>query len=278
MSQTTRLIVLSMTLFGAVSGAALAAEAERPWTDTADLSLILTTGNTQTKNIAASNKFVYKWSKAEVVLFAGVLRAENTQRTVANAGGTLQTSESTATTAESYVLDGKYRRDIKEALFWFVGAGWNRNRPTGIDKHLSGGGGLGYRFFKTERNSLVGELGLDYTSEDYTSGTNASFAGARGFVGYERFISKTSKFNSDLEVLENLDDTSDLRAKWVNAVTASLSSQLALKVSHAINYDRQPVTQTLFDPTDPTGTVIEPIDFAFDKTDTVLAASLVINF
>jgi hypothetical protein len=36
--------------------------------------------------------------------------------------------------------------------------------------------------------------------------------------------------------------------------------------------------QTLFDPTDPTGTTIAPVNFEFDKTDTVLAASLVINF
>lgn len=278
MTKTKRLIALSFAVMGAVSGATIAAEGEKPWTDVADLSVIMTTGNSQAKNVAASNKFVYKWTNAELALFAGALRAENTARSVANVGGVLVTNETSTTTAESYILDGKYRRTITEGFFWYVGGGWSRNRPTGIDQHLSGGGGLGYRFLKTERDSLIGELGVDYTSEDYTNGTDASFAGARGFLGYERLFSKTSKFNSDLEVLENLDDTDDLRAKWMNSVTASLSSRLALKVSYTILYDRQPVVQTLFDPTDPTGTIIAPVNFEFDKTDTVLAASLVINF
>lgn len=278
MTHTKRLIALALTVLGAASGAAFAAEGEKPWTDTADLSLILTTGNSQTKNVAASNKFVYKWNNADLTIGAGALRAESTQRSVSNLGGVLQTSETTSTTAESYFLDGKYRRTITERLFWYAGGGWNRNRPTGIDQRLSAGGGLGYRFIKTDEDTLNGELGVDYTSEDYTFGKSASFAAARGFLGYEHLFSKTSKFNSDFEVLENLDDTEDLRARWMNAVTASLSARLALKVSYAILYDRQPVVQSLFDPADPTGTVIAPVAFAFDKTDTILAATLVINF
>lgn len=270
------LTILAVASLAGLAAAARAEEPVRPWTNTAELAAILTSGNSQTRNFALSNKFEYKWSEAELSILAAALRASNTNRSFENSDGALVTTETTETSAEAYSLDGKYRRNIREEFFWYAGAGWLQNRPTGIDSRIYGGGGIGYRFLKDDVQTLVGELGADYTDESRVFGGSASFAGARAFLGYERALSETAKFSSDLEILENLDDTEDLRAKWASAVTASLSTRTALKVGFTVLYDRQPVVRTV---TDTVGPVFGPdLLVPFEKTDTILSASLVVNF
>jgi putative salt-induced outer membrane protein YdiY len=249
----------------------------RPWSDVADFSLILTTGNSETTNFAFSNKYAYKWTESELTIDAAALRTETTTRTLSNPNGVVLETNTKATTAESYALGGKYRHTIHERLFWYGAVGWMRNRFAGVQDRTSGGGGVGYRFIKTDVHSLVGEAGADFTDETQVGGASDSFAGARAYLAYERNLSKTSKFNTDLELLENLDDTDDLRAKWVTSLTASLTAKTALKVSYTTLYDKQPVELLVApDATAPPGT--PSALFEFDDLDTILAASVVVNF
>lgn len=255
---------------------AYAEEPARPWTDSADFGLVMTTGNSQNLNVALSNKFVYKWTNAELTFDAAALRAKSTTRVLTNdtAANTVTKTEFDTINAEAYSLGGKYTRTIRGGFYWYVGAGWMSNKPTGIDNRYGAGGGVGYQFFKTELQSLAVELGVDYTKEKQTSGFSDSFAGARAYLGYLRNISKTAKFTEDFTLLENLSETSDLRAISVSAVTASLTSKLALKVSLTLAYDNQPVVVDV----PPTLAATATAPFEFDKLDTMLIAALVINF
>ncbi len=271
--QSTR-IVLVASLAVVATSLAMGAEPARPWTDAAEVSLVMTTGNSKTTNFAGSNKFVYTWSSSDLTLDAAALRTETSTRTLSNPDGTVRVDERSATTAESYHAGGKYRRTIREGFLWYARAGWLRDRFAGIDDHYAAGGGLGYRFFKTDVHSLTGEFGGDYTWERRAGGVSTSYGGARGFLGYERTLSATSKFATELELLENLKDTADFRAKWVASVTASLTKKLALKASYTVRYDRRPVEITV--PGDVAG--VPEATFTFDTTDTIFAASLVINF
>jgi len=257
-------------------GVALAEEPPRPWSDAADFGLVMTTGNSKALNVTLSNKFVYKWSNAEFTLDAAALRTESTTRTLANdtAANTVTETEVDTTTAEMYALAGKYTHDIREKFFWYAGGGWVSNKPSGIDNRYMAGGGLGYRFFKTEIQTLSVEFGLDYTKEEQTSGVDQSFAGARAFLGYLYNISKTSSFTEDFTLLENLDDTNDLRARSVSAVTASISQKLALKVTLVLAYDNQPVVLDV----QPVLPATQVAQFEYDKLDTILTATLVVNF
>ena len=273
-SKCTLLAVLVMT--AAPMGVALAEEPPKPWTDSADFGLVLTTGNSKNLNIALTNKFVYKWTNAEFTFDAAALRTETTTRTLTNdtVANTVTETELDTTTAEMYALGGKYTRNIRENFFWYVGGGWVSNKPTGIDNRYTAGGGLGYRFFKTELQTLSVEFGLDYTDETQVGGFSDSFAGARAFLGYLYNISKTSTFTEDFSLLENLSDTNDLRARSVSAVTASISQRLALKVSLALMYDNQPVVVDV----QPVLPATQVAQFEYDKLDTILTATLVVNF
>ena len=130
---------------------------------------------------------------------------------------------------------------------------------------------------ENEEHRLQVELGADYTQENQVGGTDDSYAGARAYFGYLWNFTETAKFESSLELLENLEETSDLRAAWISSVTASLTAKLALKASYAVFYDNQPVELIIGpDAGAPLGT--SDAVFEFDDIDTVLSASLVINF
>lgn len=259
---------------GSGSDARAQEQRERPWSNSADLSLVVTGGNSETMNLSLSDRFTYAWSRSELTVNASALRTETTERTLRNVGGEVVVEEDRNKTAEAYALEGRYRHTIRKGFTWFTGAGWQRNRFSGIDARWALDAGLGYRFIRTGFHELRAELGVNHTSEDRAGGDQASYAGVRGYLGYERALSGTSKLTSDVEILENLDEVEDWRAKSVTAVTASLTGAFALKASYTLLYDQRPVTVAV---TDPTGSSPDAT-FAFDKTDQVLAASLVINF
>ncbi len=249
-------------------------ERRRPWSNSADLSLVVTAGNSETLNVSLSDKFTYRWSRSELIVNAAALRTETAERTLQNVGGAVQVTEQRSKTAEAYRLQTRYRHTIRKGLRWYTGAGWQRDRFAGIDDRWSLDGGLGYRFFTSDLHTLQAELGANYTQENRVGGAEASYAGVRAFLEYERALSATSKLNGELELLENLDEMDDWRANSVTSVTASLTQAFALKVSYSVKFDNRPVVVPV---TDPAGTS-PPATFEFDKTDQIVAASLVINF
>jgi len=219
-------------------------EPKRPWTDTAEFSLINTTGNSRTSNVALANKFIYKWERADLTVDAAALRAETDGEK----------------TAEAYSLANKYRRDITDRFLWYGLAGWSRNEFAGFTDRYTGGAGVGYRFMKPEPHSLVGELGLNYTDEHRVEpNPDDSWTEARAFLGYAYTISATAKLEAELEAFENLEESSDWRGRALTSLTAALTQKLALKASYRVIYDHEPVP-------------------GFGKTDTISSASLVVNF
>lgn len=271
--------VAALMAVGVMGGAAVSAaeEPKRAWSDVAELGAVVTTGNSELTNFSFSNKYAYKWTASELHFDVAGLRNETTVKTFSNPGGAVVVTEATGTTAEAYNADLQYRHTIKEQLYWYGAAGWLRNEFAGLDNRLRGGAGVGYQFFKKEKQALRGELGAEYVKEDYVDGTNNSFPTARGFLGYEYLFSEASKFTSDLELNENLDDTSDWRAKLALGLTSSLSKRMALKVGYTILYDNVPVTQLIApDAGAPIGTL--PAVYEFEKADTIFSASVVINF
>lgn len=245
---------------------------KKSWSNSTELALVSTSGNSETSNFAITNKFATSLGKGNLKIDFDALRNETTTRTVQNIGGTLVIDESTQVSAESYKLDGQYNRPISERLNWYARVGWHRNELAGIDNSYSTGGGIGYLFFKNDTHTLNGEIGVGYVQEKFVGGTESDFSELRGFVDYERELSKTSKLFSELELLANLDETSDLRANGLIGASTNLSDRIALAVSYTLKYDGEPVTVMLSDPGFP------DVEFEFDDLDTIFKAAIVINF
>jgi putative salt-induced outer membrane protein YdiY len=272
-------LTVSALAIAIASGGAMAQEETeaRSWTNKTELGFVSTSGNTETTNLTFANKYTHTWTKAEFVFDVFALRAENTERFLSNPDGSVDVTDETKLTAEQYFVAGKYTRQIHEKLGWYGLARWSRNQFAGIQNRMIGGAGLSYTFFSTDVQKLVAEAGIDYTDEEGLSGDSRSFAGMRLFGGYLRKFGKNAEFTSDLEYLMNLDDTADWRVNWVNSVTATLTERIALKFSYAMLYDDQPVVVLVPPDADaPIGTPDAP--FMFDELDTILTASVVINF
>ena len=262
---------LALVMAGTSSAHDPAPPPEKNWSNKTEFGLTTTTGNSETLNVSFANEYKRLWERSELIVDAAALRSETTSVERTAVGGALVVTETDEVSAESYLLGAKYRHDITERLMWYVNGSWTRILQAGVDNRYRTGAGLGYAFLQGGPHTLVGELGGDYTDEEFVDGASDSFANARAFLGYDWAISPNSAFSSDLEGLENLDESDDWRVNWISSITSSLSTRVALKVSYTVLYDNQPVVQVL--------DVGPPVvAFEFDEMDTILTASVVLNF
>ncbi|HJQ98759.1 MAG TPA: DUF481 domain-containing protein [Candidatus Polarisedimenticolaceae bacterium] len=272
---------LFATCFLAAATAGFAQETPtKPWTSITELGFVMTSGNSESQSLNFGEKYTYKWPKAELLFEAAAIRAESTTRTVTNTGGILTESETTETTAELYSFGGKFRRDVTPKFFWYTGGGWLRNELSGIENRMTVGAGVGYKFVDGPKHKLAGELGVNYVKEDYVflqpdGSDSADFGAGRAFLGYLFQMTESAKLTSDLEFVDNLDETDDWRIRSVTAVTANMTKRLALKAGLTLLYDNQPVLE----PIDDLGTpAFDPVFFEYDELDTILTANLVLTF
>ncbi len=244
----------------------------RNWTDKAEVSLVTTTGNSETTTFSLSNEFTQKWTKSELKLFVLALRSEQTTKTAVNDAGTLRVTDSTETTAEVYRLSGKFLREIHETFRWYAEAGWERDRPQGIDDRYYAGLGVAFAVLRRGAHTLDAEAGARFTDETPVGGESDSFGVGRAALAWGWKFSETGELSSSLELLQSFSNSDDTRANWVTSVTSTLTDKLALKVSYTVRWDNDPVREVLSSPG------FDDVVWEHDKTDTILAASLVVNF
>jgi Protein of unknown function, DUF481 len=263
-----------------------AGEKSLKWTDTAELSLVTTSGNSESTTFGFKDTLHKSWERSSFELKAGGVRAQSTAITRIGVGPdpsnfSVHEDRTSTLSAESYFLNGRYDRTISRSFFWFVGAGWDRNRFAGVQNRYSGAGGIGNNWIDSDRVKFRTDYSATYTKEDdvfEAPGIKKDYAGARVTSKFVHKIGATSAFGNDVAIDENLSETKDLRVDMTNWVTASLTSRLALKVSLQWLYDNQPAVQvvSLDNPLGtPTGLTV-PV--SLDRLDSVVTASLVVNF
>ena len=253
------------------------------WHDTAELSYVVTAGNSETNTLGFRNKLWRAWEKSAFELNAGGVRAESTRKFAVAQDPTdpnnFDIEEESDLTAEAYFLNGRYDRKFTARFFWFTSAGWERNTFAGIDNRYTGVGGLGNQWFDTEKLKFRTDYSATYTKEDAVVSDpdfDDSFVGARLSYALEAKFGASTTFTSELIVDDNLEDTADLRGNLLNAVAVAMSKRLALKVSVRLLYDHQPAIGS-FDLFDTAGTSIGTVDDELDTLDTIFTTSLVFN-
>src|SRR5512134_3885884 len=127
-------VFVAVACAGAAPAAAQDAPAEEPlpkWSDTAELGWVATSGNSESSSIGFKNTLTREGKNDLFELKLGGIKVETTTTTVFAVGtpDAVFEDEVTDTTAENYFLTGRYDRNITEKLFWFAGAGWDRNIP-----------------------------------------------------------------------------------------------------------------------------------------------------
>lgn len=220
----------------------LAEETKKSWTWDTEAGYVQTTGNSESGSAHVNSEYKYSWEKAGFSL----------------KGEHISSSQDDNQSAESYKIQEKIDVKIYKGFYAYEGFAWAKDRFAGIDRRYTVQLGLGYIIIETKRNRFVSELGNDYTWEEYLKNTNDDFGSARGFLKYSFSFTETSQFIQEGEVLYNLEDPDDIRMNFITALSASISTNLAMKISYTIKYDRQPAA-------------------GFKKTDTILSSALILK-
>ncbi len=286
-SRVSAVAIGLLVLFVAGPGALSGREEKKnglfhPWAATAEVSYVVTGGNTATSALSLGTSFSRKWTN-DTLLFKGYILTSNATTTTRTAQGTVDDfsiieDKVTRQVAENYVLGGQYDRHISKRLVGQAGLSWDRNRFAGVDDRVMVTTGFGYGWVEDPRTQIKTSGGLTYTVRQYVGQDTESFAGFRLTVAGDQKILDSSAFSTLFVFDDNLNRSSDWRFDWANSVTASISKSLALKVILRTLYANVPALQNLplIDPVgDPTGLFVP---FPLKKLDTFLTTSIVINF
>ncbi len=258
----------------------LAGQDERPlgWTDVAELTFVLTSGNASASTLGLKNTTEHLWDKTSFKFSFGALRTESgtTTRTALGTVDNFTVSETTedVVTAENYYINGRLDRAISDASFLFGGADWDRNTFAGIQNRYGFVGGAGRIWIEKETSKFKTDLGLTYTIQDdviENPDIEDSFIGIRASYDFFHKLTETTDLISELVLDENLNATEDFRADWTNAIAVGMSDRLALKASFQIFYDHDPALTTV-----PLGDaqVLTPLG----TVDTAFTVAIVANF
>ena len=223
----------------------LAQAEEKNWSDQAELSYVKTSGNSDLSTLSLKNELKAKFTD----------RLSSTWKL-----GALSGQNSGVRTAEKFYTELRGDYLFTERIYSYLNLGWEKDSFAGIDRRIYTGPGGGYKFLLGPKHILNGEVGLNYVNEKYTDDTTNDFLSGRLFGKYEFAFNETNKFSQSLEYLHDFESSKHYKVNSETAVTSALNSRFSLKVSYTVNYDHQPVPETL------------------DHTDTTLATALVANF
>jgi putative salt-induced outer membrane protein YdiY len=248
----------------------------------ADLSYVLTSGNSSSSSLGFKGDVTRRFTKHAIGFAAGGIRASSSQDTRIAVGSPqdfeLQVPDAEPT-AEAYYGRGRYDFKLSDRLYYTLGAGWERNRFSGIENRWVVDTGLGYIFVSSERTGFRGAAGIAYTSENYTSedGRDGTFVGARLGWDFRQQLFSATTFTHTFTGDQSLEDGEARRFDAQFGVQVAMSARLGLKVNWRILFNNQPPSTEvpLFTPGGvSTGTtVLAP----YEKTDQGLSVSVVFS-
>lgn len=271
-----------LTLLGTLG---LSAQEENAaWEAKTELSFVQTGGNASASTLGLANVLTRDWGTTQFKLDFGGVRTETTRFT-RTANGTadnfsINESSTSEVSAENYFARTRLDRKISDRTSVFGQTGWLRNTFAGLDNRFVTVAGLANQWIDTDQQKLRTGYGVTFTKQDDVvpnPDVSDTFVGAQLTSEFWRQLTETAEWTSTLVVDGNADDTSDIRADWVNALGVSMSDRLALKTTLQLLFDNQPslVGVPLVGPGGAdAGTVLVPLD-EFDRVFTV---ALVVSF
>lgn len=229
-----------------VSGNAVAEEKEKsPWTASAELGFIRTTGNTETETTSAKGDLVYevdKWRHTGHAEAYGQKSQDATGNSVVS--------------AERYELSGKSDYKFNESDYAFGLVKLQKDRFSGFEYEHIVSAGYGRNVLKQADMQLDVEIGpgIRFFKVDNAASDDEALLRLAGNYWWQ--ISDTSKFIQELGVDIGEEITS---TKSVTGIQAAINSTLALKFTYTIRNKSEV----------PVGT---------EKTDTEAAMTLVYTY
>lgn len=204
----------------------IAEEEESPWSGTATLGYLATSGNSENSNLNTGFEINYTPNQWAHQVEARAIYA----------------TESNTTSAEAYRLGWKSERNLTDQDFLFGRLNWRKDRFSTYESQFSQTVGYGRRLLEQEKHILNIELGVGARQSDLIDGSTTSETILRGGLHYQWTLSETASFTQDLAV-----EAGDLNTylESITALSARLVGRLALVASYTVkhNSDVLPVTE-----------------------------------
>ena len=218
--------------------------------NTADLSLVITGGNSAATTLGLRNLAEYYWEASSLRFDLGGLSSESRSAddrvAVETGDGGFDVVEADRQkTAENYFANLRYDYALSDRWYAFTIGGWDRNRFAGYDDRWQGALGVGWVAVDKERTKLDLDIAGTYTSESPILGPTNDFGGVRLAYAYEQHLTENTSFFSTLVLDQNIKNTDDLRADFFNALEISITELIFLRTSFRILWRNDPLFETL---------------------------------
>lgn len=198
------------------AAAAPAPQAEaKDYEGTAEISSIVTNGNTQNQTTGLAADLTYKPDPWLVNFKSKYLTTISQQ---------IQTQE-------SFEVAGRAGRKLSDVFDLFAEHGYLKNRFAGLENRHISSVGVGYLILKTDKHNFKTELLVGYTDEERTDGTHPAFMSGGGAILYKWKITPTSDFSHETKYQPNFQTSDDWRLVSETALSAAISSRLSSKIS-----------------------------------------------
>jgi hypothetical protein len=234
------------------------------WSNSTDLSLVLTAGNSAAQTWGFTNKLRHVWKNARFDSEVNVVRSDTSDDRFFMVGPGIEFPVGGAPVnpptslikpdptrdVANYLISGSYERNITPGLFWNAGASWDRNDDAGILNRYIVHAGVGNTWVDTERRRFATSYGLSYTDREEEKPdpeADRRFAGARlGWDYIERFNVGTT-FDNKFAANVNLSDATDYSFNTTSALTVAVVNHVSLKVSLQWLYENEPALESDLD-------------------------------
>ena len=232
------------------------------WKAEAQGGLILTTGNSRSTSVSIGAKASYQNGANKIGLegTAAYVKSSIFEVNDANGSGNIDSAgeliRRSATITELYAAKARYDRFLTENNSLYAIGLIQRNEPAG--QRLLGSGQAGYsrRILKSAMNELVGEIGYDFSYEEFVTGGDITAHSGRLFLGYNGTLSADTSMGLSAEYLGNFNTYStpvqdadileDSRVIGKAALTTKLTDSISFRFSFTGRYDNIPAPRPPF--------------------------------
>jgi putative salt-induced outer membrane protein len=219
---------------GLASGAR-AQDTKKPVSFTGDIGFVNTSGNTHLTTLSLGDKLGITTGKLLLTQTFALVYGKSEGKQNAN--------------SQLVRARGDYPSGARLSVYGF--AGYERNRFAGIDHRIDEGVGLAVAVLRGGVNELDFEAGVGLVQQrlqpdpdlDVTVGDN--FVSGRAAARFKHSFNKTTYAQQTLEVLPNLETTSDYRINSETALVAPISRHLGLKAAYLVKYNHAPPSPAL---------------------------------
>jgi uncharacterized protein DUF481 len=230
------------------------------WSNSTELSLVVTEGNSSVQTFGLKNSLEYRAKQGRARFRIDALRSDTSDDPflLVTPGLTFQPGETPAGVSTMEVRpgtepdvarffgEGRYEGDIWKKFTWNAGASWETNEDAGIVSRSIVFAGLGRAWRDRDDLKFRTNYGLSYTDriEDVEDPEkDQRFMGARLTSYFMDTWGKGTTYDNDFTLNISLKDISDFYADLTQGLTVSMSKRLGLKVSLQLTYANEPALE-----------------------------------